>query len=133
MEAINEFLYQKQVLYTYPDVSVFWGNMEYQDKMTLKNPVLLTEILSKVTEGYDGGTKFEMYRTIPSLAEYLMVDSRRVYTELWRKENNKWVLAYETNKISDSIELKSIDSTFLLEDFYFRVLDMIDRQEQNNS
>src|SRR3954470_2625167 len=38
-------------LYTYPDISVFCGQLQYQDNMTLKNPVLLVEILSKITEG----------------------------------------------------------------------------------
>ncbi len=78
-------------LYTYPDISVFCGQLQYEDSMSLKNPVLLVEILSQGTEGYNRGAKFEMYRSIPSLIEYLMVDSRRVYVELWRKENEKWV------------------------------------------
>lgn len=117
-------------LFTYPDISVFCGTLQYQDKMTLKNPVLLVEILSKVTEGYDRGSKFEMYRSIPSLIEYLMVDSQRVHMELWRKENRKWVLAEETNEINETIELKSIENIFLLRDFYFDALEMIKHQQQ---
>ena len=116
-------------LYTYPDISVYCGILQYQDNMTLKNPVLLVEILSKVTEGYNRGSKFEMYRSIPSLVEYLMVDSRRVYVELWRKENYKWVLAAETNNVNETIELKSVENTFLIQDFYFDTLEMIKQQE----
>lgn len=116
-------------LYTYPDISVFCGPLQYQDEMTLKNPVLLVEILSKVTEGYNRGSKFEMYRSIPALVEYLMVDSRRVHVELWRKENGKWVLASETNDINETIELKSVENLFLLQDFYFEALEMIEQQQ----
>ncbi len=116
-------------LYTYPDISVFCNNVQYQDNMTLKNPVLLAEILSKVTEGYNRGSKFEMYRSIPALIEYLMVDSRRVHVELWRKENHKWVLAAETNDVNQTIELKSIENTFSLQDFYFDTLKMMEQQQ----
>ncbi len=117
-------------LYTYPDISVFCVPLQYQDNMTLKNPVLLVEILSKVTEGYNRGSKFEMYRSIPALVEYLMVDSQRVHVELWRRENSKWVLAAETNDVNETIELKSIENLFQLHDFYFEALEMIKQQQQ---
>ncbi len=117
-------------LYTYPDISVFCRSLQYQDNMTLKNPVLLVEILSKMTEGYNRGSKFEMYRSIPALIEYLMVDSRRVHVELWRRENSKWVLAAETNDVNEAIELKSIENIFQLQDFYFEALEMIKQQQQ---
>ncbi len=118
-------------IYTYPDISVFCNPLQYQDNMTLKNPVLLVEILSKVTEGYYRGSKFEMYRSIPALVEYLMVDSRRVHVELWRKENGKWVLTSETNDVNKTIELKSIENSFSLQDLYFEALDMIELQHDS--
>ncbi len=117
-------------LYTYPDISVFCGELQHQDNMSLKNPILLVEILSKVTEGYNRGSKFEMYRSIPTLVEYLMIDSRRVYVELWRKENEKWVLARETNDLNEKVELQSIESVFSMQDFYFRTLELIEQQNK---
>lgn len=120
-------------LYTYPDISVFCGPLQYQDNMTLKNPVLLVEILSKVTEGYDRGSKFEMYRSIPTLIEYLMIDSQRIHVELWRKEDGKWVLAAETNEINKTVELKSLEIAFYLQDFYFESLEMMEQQQSHNS
>lgn len=116
-------------LYTYPDISVFCGQLQHQDNMTLKNPLLLVEILSKVTEGYNRGSKFEMYRSIPALVEYLMVDSQRVHVELWRKENDKWVLAAETNDVNQTVELKSIENIFSLQDFYFDTIKLMEQQQ----
>jgi Uma2 family endonuclease len=116
-------------LYTYSDIAVFCGTLQFQDNMTLKNPLLLVEVLSKVTEGYNRGSKFEMYRSIPTLLEYLMVDSQRVHVELWRKETSKWVLAFETNDVNESVELKSIGNTFQLQDFYFEALEMLEQQK----
>jgi len=116
-------------LYTYPDISVFCGELQYKNAMCLTNPVLLVEILSKVTEGYNRGQKFALYRSIPTLVEYLMIDSQRVYVELWRKENNTWTLAAETENLNETMELKSINETFLLENFYFEAVDLIEKQQ----
>lgn len=118
----------EKFFYTYPDIAVYKTPLKYQDERTLTNPVLLVEILSKVTEGYNRGSKFEMYRSIPSLLEYLLVDSQRVHVELWRKESGTWQLAAETNTVDDTIELKSIHNTFSLKDFYFKALEMMERQ-----
>lgn len=117
-------------LYTYPDISVFYDPLQYEGSMALKNPVLLVEILSKITEGYNRGSKFQMYRSIPSLAEYLMIDSREVYVELWRRENGKWVLAFETKDVNETVELVSTGNTFSLHDFYFRALELMEYQQQ---
>ena len=97
--------------------------------MTLKDPVLLIEILSKTTEGYNRGAKFENYRSIPALVEYLMVDSQRLYVELWRKENEKWVLSKQTKDLTDTIELMSVGDTFLLSDFYYQTEELINQQQ----
>ena len=120
-------------LYTYPDISVFCGALHYEDRMSLKNPVLLVEILSKVRRDYDRSFKFEMYRSILTFIEYLMVDSLRVHVEVWLRENGKWVLAKETNEVKDSVELKSVDDMFKLEDFYYRALELIEQQEKFGS
>ena len=62
-------------LYTYPDVVVACGELAFEDDEvdTLLNPTLLIEVLSESTESYDRGKKFGYYRTIQSLAEYLLV------------------------------------------------------------
>ena len=117
-------------LYTYPDISVYCHPLQYHDRMSLVNPVMLIEILSKVSEGYDRGSKFEMYRSVSSLSEYVMVDSQRVHVELWRKENSRWMLVMETNDVQEQIEFKSIENNFSLQDFYFEALQMISNLSQ---
>jgi len=59
-------------LYTYPDVLALCTEPEIeiiQVKETLLNPALIVEVLSKSTEDYDKGDKFEHYKTIESLSE----------------------------------------------------------------
>jgi hypothetical protein len=69
-------------------------------------------------------------RSIPTLIEYLMLDSRQVYVELWRKENGKWVLTTETSDVNERVELKSIENDFSLQDFYYRALELMKEQEE---
>lgn len=76
-------------LYTYPDVSVVCGQPRlvrdrHQDN--LLNPQLLVEVLSPSTEAFDRGRKFEHYRTIPSLSEYLLVAQEKPVLEHFLRE-----------------------------------------------
>jgi Uma2 family endonuclease len=62
-------------LYTYPDVLVVCGRPELEDDQgdVLLNPRVIIEVLSESTERYDRTTKFDHYRRIPSLQEYVLV------------------------------------------------------------
>jgi Uma2 family endonuclease len=53
-------------LCTHSDVTVLCGPGRYEGRLLL-NPTLIVEVLSKSTEGYDRGGKFDHYRTIKSL------------------------------------------------------------------
>jgi Uma2 family endonuclease len=76
-------------LYTYPDVTVVCGKLELtgdrQDN--LANPILIVEVLSPSTESYDRGQKFSLYRSIPSLREYVLVSQDRISIEIFHKND----------------------------------------------
>lgn len=111
-------------LYTYPDLSVVCGKPTFGDEQQflLTNPVLLIEVLSNGTASYDRAEKFELYRSIPTLREYLTVDSRRVHAGLWRRTNeNVWLLAQEVRDLDDAVTLETIGLTLLLLDVYANV------------
>src|SRR5689334_5798251 len=61
--------------YTYPNVSVVCDpeHIEDSDQDTLLNPVVIIEVLSPSTESYDRGKKFQHYRTLDSLQEYILI------------------------------------------------------------
>lgn len=83
-------------LYTYPDASVICGNLEFDPldtrQETVINPTTLVEVLSPSTEAYDRGAKFEHYRNIKTLREYVLVSqgTRRVESFLLR-EDGTWL------------------------------------------
>jgi len=115
-------------LYTYPDFLIICGKNEYLDarKDTVLNPTVIVEVLSKSTSAYDRGEKFHFYRSIPSLKEYVLIDSSSIAAEVFRKsDEGVWFLASEAYNISEAIELGSIDLKLDLNDIYADTEDLI--------
>ncbi len=114
-------------LYTYPDVIVVCGEEKYLDDEfdTLLNPTVLVEVLSPATEDYDRGTKFKLYRPIPSLKNYILVSSTEYAAEIYsRNDNNEWVL--NTAQEKDSyIHISAINYNLFLSDIYAQVEDLL--------
>lgn len=111
-------------LYAYPDLIVVCDEPELMDDKfdTLLNPTVLIEILSKSTGGYDKNAKFALYRDIPTLREYLLVDSRRVKLEVWQKSTEGvWSLTKETDQIDEVIRIETIGLSLSLRSVYNRV------------
>ncbi|MGH8057365.1 MAG: Uma2 family endonuclease, partial [Candidatus Entotheonellia bacterium] len=79
---------QASGLYTYPDVVVVCGDLQFDDdhQDTLLNPILIIEVLSESTKDYDRGGKFAQYRKIPSFAEYVLVAQDECHVEHFVKQ-----------------------------------------------
>ena len=80
-------------LAAYPDVTVVCGprELDVEDKMAVVNPTILVEVLSRSTEDYDRGEKFEHYRTLDSLRQYVLVSHRERSIEVWtRAPDGTW-------------------------------------------
>jgi Uma2 family endonuclease len=105
-------------LFTYPDLVVVCGEPEFADAEfdTLLNPTVVAEVLSESSEGYDRGTKFSHYRTLPTLREYLLVSQDRPLLERYVRQNDDWLLTefvglskvFEYGTIPVRIPLKEI-------------------------
>jgi len=81
------------LLATYPDVTVIGGPSERDeaDPQSVTNPTVIIEVLSRSTEEYDAGDKFEHYKTLPSLRQYVLVSHRERSVEVWtRGEDAGW-------------------------------------------
>jgi Uma2 family endonuclease len=80
---------------TFPDVSVVCGDPEHdpEDRNTLVNPTLLVEVLSNSTEAYDRGDKFDNYKRIPALKQFVLVSHRERLLEVFdRVAHGDWKL-----------------------------------------
>jgi Uma2 family endonuclease len=99
---------EKNSLFTYPDISIVCGDIETRnnDDWNILNPTVIVEILSPSTRDYDRGQKFKLYRDIPSLKEYILIDSETINVEIFFLNNeNHWELR----------EYKSIENFFILD------------------
>ncbi|MBI5017514.1 MAG: Uma2 family endonuclease [Deltaproteobacteria bacterium] len=113
-------------LYTYPDVVVVCGEPRFLDatRDTLLNPTLVVEVLSPSSEACDRGRKFEHYRKVPSLLEYVLVAQDAVRGEHYlRRDDGTWVYA-EASGLEKSVALTSIQCTVSLADLYDNVNDL---------
>jgi len=114
---------QANSLYTYPDLLVARGEQFFEDDQldTLLNPTLLIEVLSDSTERYDRVKKFDLYRALPSLQEYVLVSQSEPRIEqLLHRPNEEWTLRITTDPTA-VISLPSIGCEIPLAKIYDRV------------
>ncbi len=86
-------------LLTYPDVTVVCGprDIDVEDRHAVTNPTLLVEVPSRGTEEYDRGEKFEHYKRIPSLRQYVLVSHGEQRVDVWtRSDAGDWTLRSTT-------------------------------------
>jgi Uma2 family endonuclease len=110
---------QQTGLLTYPDVTVACGPLERDagDANAIVNPRLLVEVTSRSTEEYDRGDKFEHYKRIPSLREYLLVSHSSCTIELWRREaDGAW--SQLNAGAGEAMELRSVGATLTVDELY---------------
>ncbi len=110
-------------LYAYPDIVVVCGEAQFLEdrRDTLLNPTLIVEVLSPSTEAYDRGLKFELYRSVESIREYVLVSSERALVEKYtRQSTDQWLLTL-ANKLEETIHLQSIEFSLRLADLYEKV------------
>ena len=108
--------------YFYPDVVVVCGEPRAEDDTfdTLLNPVLIVEVLSPSTEGYDRGEKFDHYQQIVSLKDYILISQDEVRVEHYCRQESEW-LQSEFQGLEDVLSLLSIGCELRLSDIYRRV------------
>jgi Uma2 family endonuclease len=110
-------------LYSYSDTSAVCGEPKFLDETrdTLLNPSLIVEVLSPSTEAYDRGRKFELYQSIPSFTEYLLLASDRVHADLYvRQPGGQWLLS-SFGMLEDTLTLESVNCRLKLADLYEKV------------
>jgi Uma2 family endonuclease len=114
---------QESRKFFYPDISVVCGKPQFHDERTdiITNPDLVVEVLSPSTEAFDRGAKFEAYRTVESLKEYLLVSQDKPLIEQYvRNGDGSWKFK-EAAGLENSLVLPSIGCTLNLAAVYKRV------------
>lgn len=109
----------ENTLYTYPDVSVVCKeDLVDDDEDNITKPILLIEVLSKSTRRYDRGQKFELYKDIPTLKEYILVDTEGVSVENFHRASNARWARKEYKQLTTYMPLHSLDISLPLTEIY---------------
>ncbi|MEI7557266.1 Uma2 family endonuclease [Candidatus Chlorohelix sp.] len=110
--------------YTYADVTAICGQPLFMPGRndTITNPLVVVEVLSPTTMKYDQQGKFRLYKSLPSLQDYLLVDQYSPYIQYYhRLDADKWLLELKQD-IKGSIEIAALDLELSLETIYHKVI-----------
>lgn len=118
VEAFRLFV-EPAAFFTYPDVMVVCGEVRFAAGRddTLMNPTVIFEVSSAATREYDLGMKFDRFRLLPTLREYVVLDSQRVEVRRMRHRVGQWVTATYEN-FDEMVELESLDCRIRVAEFY---------------
>ncbi|WP_293154634.1 MULTISPECIES: Uma2 family endonuclease [unclassified Microcoleus] len=99
---------RKNSRYFYPDLVVTCNPDDLKARDFIQHPKVIVEVLSPSTASYDRTKKFKYYRQIPSLQEYVLVDSEEITVEVYRRgEGKMWF--YCQYEAGEAIALASIE------------------------
>lgn len=107
----------KNSRYFYPDLVVSCDPDDLQARDFIQHPKVIVEVLSPGTANYDRTKKLKYYRRIPSLQEYVLVDSEAIIVEVYRRREGKMWL-YCEYEAGEAIALESIEFACAIELLY---------------
>jgi Uma2 family endonuclease len=115
--------------YYYPDLAVTCDEQDQGlNSVFIEYPKLIIEVLSDSTEAFDRGDKFEDYKTIPTLEEYVLVHQKQILVErFWRRSNGLWLA--QTYLPGEKVEFASIGLTFPIAFLYEKVEQFLQAEE----
>ena len=113
--------------YRFPDIAVVCGPTQFDTvdkgrRRAISNPTVLIEILSDSSEKTDRGEKFEEYRQIPSIKEYVLVSQHKPLIEVFRRhDDGTWGILAIVQEMSELLDLKALSLRIPLSDIYSNV------------
>ena len=97
-----------QSRYYYPDVIVSCDPQDLNSRTFIQNPKIIVEVLSPSTSAKDRDEKFTCYLKIPTLQEYILIDSQKIFVERYcRGEGRMWL--YYSYTAGEMVTLSSIE------------------------
>lgn len=109
--------------YYYPDLTIVCSERELLpgNTATLLNPTLIIEVLSKTTEFYDRGPKFEQYREMKSPKTYILVSQAKPLIEVYDRAGPFWTYR-DYSQSGQSIALPAVGITITMDGVYQEIV-----------
>ena len=102
--------------YRLPDATVTCDEGDRGRVTEIQSPRVIVEVLSQSTEKEDRTTKFALYRSCPSVQEYMLIATDYQTIEVYRRSGEVWV--YRSYGPGDPVELESIDVHLSVDHLY---------------
>jgi Uma2 family endonuclease len=104
----------------YPDGVIVCGAIELQEHKydTFQNPSVIFEILSPSTQQYDKTRKFLHYQQIPSLKEFILIESKKRHVYIARKQPDGACRFEDTNDATTQLTIQTVGLTIPLDEIY---------------
>lgn len=115
-------LVEQSTFYTYPDATVVCGKVQFAPERNdvLLNPTVVIEVLSPSTRNYDRTQKFSFYKKVPSVQDYVLVESTRAHVECLHRAGRQWVLEMY-NGPDARLKIESLNIEIPLSELYEKV------------
>ncbi|BFM39970.1 Uma2 family endonuclease [Synechocystis sp. LKSZ1] len=98
----------KQNRYFYPDLVVSCHPDDQQATKWIQHPKVMIEVLSPSTASYDRTHKLRCYRQLPSLQEYLLINTDQILVEMYQRQSAE-MWGYRDFESDDTLLIASID------------------------
>jgi Uma2 family endonuclease len=122
----------KRNRFFYPDILVTCDPRDTETDTYKRFPKLIVEVLSKSTESFDRGDKFNDYQTLDHLQEYVLINTQHRRVEIFRRHTDGLWL-FQNYDDGETFQLKSIHYTGTFEMLYEDVkLETDDRTEDRS-
>jgi Uma2 family endonuclease len=108
----------------YPDAQVICGPIQFHgpdvSRTTVLNPTVVIEVLSPGTAAYDRGEKMRAYLSVPSLKQYVLIESTTAYAEILTRAEAGW-LRTDAKGVESTLAIASIDVELKMSEVYLGV------------
>ncbi|MCU0340615.1 MAG: Uma2 family endonuclease [Spirosomaceae bacterium] len=96
---------------------LYWDDAE----ILLINPIIVVEVLSKSTQKYDRFSKFDKYKTLESIREYVLIRQDECYAEVWHRLRPGFWQETIITDINDALPLQSVGVSIPMQNIYENV------------
>jgi Uma2 family endonuclease len=109
--------------YLYPDIMVICGKIDKSktEAEAIVNPSLVVEVLSRGTSDYDRSEKFDKYRSLGSLKEYVLVNQEKPIVEIFERVNDLWRIV-KIEGLEELVNFSSVGIEIEMKEIYRDVI-----------
>ena len=115
---------ERQNRYVYPDAAILCEDPMFDEEVpsAIRNPIVVVEVLSPSSAKYDMGAKFNWYRRLRTLRDYVLVHQDEYIVEVRSRGGSGEEWAFEFHQsIDGAVSLPSLGVMMDMREVYFKL------------